>query len=175
MSASFSLSELIFIFKTVASPWLCEAGPRQSQPFRRGLGRKIMKYRQNGKKMRMKYHQPTCQKVLIIGQNVVVTIMPPPFWHRTVQNGKGNSSMSQLEPLLGRCANNQNGTLRWYLPLGVRPPPLTGTNFQTFFYPTFFLLQLNPTYMKRILHIKISLLSPLIIGSKLTFISSSGR
>ena len=37
---------------------------------------------------------------------------------------------------------------------GPTPPPLNGTNFQTFFYPTFFLLQLNPTYMKRILHIK---------------------
>ena len=34
------------------------------------------------------------------------------------------------------------------------PPPLNGTNFQTFFYPTFFLLQLNPTDMKRILHFK---------------------
>ena len=33
------------------------------------------------------------------------------------------------------------------------PPPLNGHNFQTFFYPTFFLLQLNPTYMKRILHL----------------------
>ena len=42
---------------------------------------------------------------------------------------------------LGRCAENQNGNLRWRLPLGVRPPPpppLNGTNFQTFFYPTFF-------------------------------------
>ena len=28
-----------------------------------------------------------------------------------------------------------------------------GTNFQTVSYPTFFLLQLNPTYMKRILHL----------------------
>ena len=28
-----------------------------------------------------------------------------------------------------------------------------GTNFHPFFYPTFFLLQLNPTYMKRILHL----------------------
>ena len=37
---------------------------------------------------------------------------------------------------------------------GPPPPPLNGTNFQTFFYPTFFLLQLNPTYMKRILHFK---------------------
>ena len=103
MSSSFPLSELIFIFKTVASPWLCEVGPRQSQPFRRGLGVKIMKYRQNGKKMRMKYHQPTKQKVLVIGQNVVVTIMPPPFfWHRTVQNGNGISSMNQPEPLLDK-------------------------------------------------------------------------
>ena len=24
---------------------------------------------------------------------------------------------------LGRGSNNQNGNLRWYLPLGVRPPP----------------------------------------------------
>ena len=28
------------------------------------------------------------------------------------------------------------------------------TNFQTFFYPTFFLLQLNPTNIKRILHLR---------------------
>ena len=34
-----------------------------------------------------------------------------------------------------------------------RPPPLNGTNFQTFFTPLF-LLQLNPTYMKRILQFK---------------------
>ena len=32
------------------------------------------------------------------------------------------------------------------------PAPLNGTNFQTFFTPLF--LQLNPTYMKRILHFK---------------------
>ena len=30
---------------------------------------------------------------------------------------------------------------------------LNGTNFQTLFYPTFFLLQMNPTYMKWILHL----------------------
>ena len=34
------------------------------------------------------------------------------------------------------------------------PPPMNGTNFQTFFYPTFCALQLNPSYMKRILHFK---------------------
>ena len=33
-------------------------------------------------------------------------------------------------------------------------PPLNGKHFQTLFYPPFFLLQLNPTYMKRILHFK---------------------
>ena len=55
------------------------------------------------------------------------------------------------------------------------PPPFNGTNFQTFFTPLFF-------FCNWILHIwngfytsKISLSSPLIIGSKLTFISSTGR
>ena len=43
---------------------------------------------------------------------------------------------------LGRGSNNQNGNLRWLSPLGV------------VFYPTFFLLQLTPTYLKRILHFK---------------------
>ena len=113
MSSSFPLSELIFIFKTVASPWLCEAGPRQSQPFRRGLGRKIMKYRQNGKKAHMEYHQPTSQKVLVIGQNVVVTIIPPPFWHRMVQNRKGNSSMSQPEPLVDKKFHATAALVGW--------------------------------------------------------------
>ena len=32
-------------------------------------------------------------------------------------------------------------------------PPLNGTNFQTLYYLTFFLLQSHPTYMKRILHL----------------------
>ena len=34
-----------------------------------------------------------------------------------------------------------------------RPTPLNGTNFHPFL-PHFFLLQLNPAYMKRILHFK---------------------
>ena len=29
---------------------------------------------------------------------------------------------------LGTGADNQNGNLRWLLPLGVRPPPFNGTN-----------------------------------------------
>ena len=53
---------------------------------------------------------------------------------------------------------------------------LNGTNFEPFFYPAFFLLQLNLIYMKRILHlvpVKIIILksSHLIIGSKLTMTS----
>ena len=40
-----------------------------------------------------------------------------------------------------------------HLPIGIDPPPPPyDTNFQTLFYPTFF-LQLNPTYMKQILHL----------------------
>ena len=42
---------------------------------------------------------------------------------------------------------------RWIFPLSIDSPPLNGHNFQTFFCPTFFHLQLNPTYMKRILHL----------------------
>ena len=38
---------------------------------------------------------------------------------------------------LGRGSNNQNGNLRWFLPLGIEPPHI-GTNFQTFVY-TYFL------------------------------------
>ena len=77
---------------------------------------------------------------------------PPPTPHPPF-NGKELPISIWTFPL-GRLSNNQNGNLRWFLPLGVRSPPLNGTNFQTFFYPTFFLLQLNPTYMKRILHFK---------------------
>ena len=69
---------------------------------------------------------------------------------------------------LGRGSNNQNGNLRWFMSLGVEPP-LNCTNFQTLFYPSFFLLQLNPTYMKRTSHFqsKIELLCPLIIGTNI--------
>ena len=65
--------------------------------------------------------------------------------------------------LLGTVSNNQNGNLRWFLPLGVDPPPLNGTNFQTFFYPTFFLLQSTLTYRvsQKKVPFKIHLLLPL--------------
>ena len=51
------------------------------------------------------------------------------------------------------------------LPLAVGPSlPLMAQISRHFFYPTFFLLKLNPTYMKRILH--------LVSVKKITFKSS---
>ena len=58
-----------------------------------------------------------------------------------VQNQTAMFIISKRKPQslkLGTGSNNQNGNLRWHLPLGVRPPPLNGTNFQTFFTPLFF-------------------------------------
>ena len=54
---------------------------------------------------------------------------------------------------LGKVSN-QNGNLRWHLPLGLRPPPPLMARISRHFLPHFFLLQLNPTYMKRILNFK---------------------
>ena len=52
-------------------------------------------------------------------------------------NGKKNfpkKHTKKLYVILGKGSNNQNGNLKWRLPLGVGPPtPLDGTNFQTFF------------------------------------------
>ena len=39
---------------------------------------------------------------------------------------------------LGRGSNNQNGNLRWHLPLGVRPPPPLMAKFPDIFLPHFF-------------------------------------
>ena len=64
----------------------------------------------------------------------------------------------------------KNGNLKWHLPLGVgAPPPLNGTNFQTFYYPIFsFAVEsyINETDFTLGLS-QISLLSPLIIGSNI--------
>ena len=51
----------------------------------------------------------------------------------------GPSGFGSLTSDLGRCANNQNGNLRWHLPLGVRPtPPLNGKISRHFSTPLFF-------------------------------------
>ena len=45
----------------------------------------------------------------------------------------------RMDSLLGRCAKNQNGNLRWHLPLGVRPPPPPlMAKFPDIFLPHFF-------------------------------------
>ena len=76
---------------------------------------------------------------------------------------------------LGKGSNNQNGNLRWIFPLGVWPRPRpNGHNFQIFFYPTFFFCNWILNIWNRFYTSKISRLCPLIIGSKLTFISSFG-
>ena len=69
--------------------------------------------------------------------------------YSTYQGGPGMFSVK------GRC---QIIKLKFKMVFAIRrrpppAPPLNGHNVQTFFYPTFFLLQLNPTYMKRILHL----------------------
>ena len=43
-----------------------------------------------------------------------------------------------FDALLGRCAENQNGNLRWHLPLGVRPPPPLMAQISRHFLPHFF-------------------------------------
>ena len=45
---------------------------------------------------------------------------------------------SSLQVLLGKGAENQNGNLRWHLPLGIRPPPpLMAQISRHFFTPLF--------------------------------------
>ena len=55
---------------------------------------------------------------------------------------------------LGKSSINQNENLEWNFPLSVGPrPPLMDIISIHFLPPPFFLLQLNPTYIKRILHL----------------------
>ena len=54
-------------------------------------------------------------------------------------NGSRSRTRSENEKKFSRILEKRES--RWSL-------PPNGTNYQTFFYPTFFLLQLNPTYMK---------------------------
>merc|ERR1711928_1066 len=50
------------------------------------------------------------------------------------------SLLDKLNLCLGKGSNNQNGNLRWHLPLGVRPPPPPPlmAKFSDIFLPHFF-------------------------------------
>ena len=61
-------------------------------------------------------HLPVCLFVWTCATNTVCT-----FPHRR----------------LGTGSNNQNGNLRWFLPLGVDPPPLMAQISRHFFTPLF--------------------------------------
>ena len=80
-----------------------------------------------------------------------------------------------------RGSNNQNGNLKWILPIGVGPPPplptLNSKNFQIFFTPLFSFAIESYIYETDFTLglIKISLLSPLMIGSKLSFSGCCNR
>ena len=54
------------------------------------------------------------------------------------QNSLKRPFFSILVSLLGRYANNQNGNLRWYLPLSVDPPPPLMAEISRHFLPHFF-------------------------------------
>ena len=41
---------------------------------------------------------------------------------KLLKNNYSTIDFKSLQTDLGRCAKNQNGNLRWHLPLGVRPP-----------------------------------------------------
>ena len=44
----------------------------------------------------------------------------------TTTTATKTTTITKNQRLLGKGANNQNGNLRWHLPLGVRPPPHNG-------------------------------------------------
>ena len=60
------------------------------------------------------------------------------------------TSVQIRQDILAMQCNAKLGVLLYFHSL----PFVVGEGCQTFFYPTFFLLQLNPTYMNRILHFK---------------------
>ena len=82
------------------------------------------------------------------------------FWHKTSKERD----------------HKKSGHFSWLLPLGVRPPfcpPCNGIFLSIFFFCKWILHTWNRSYTWS--QSKISLLNPLMVGSKLTFISSSGR
>ena len=85
-----------------------------------------------------------CEDGQQIEAHKVVLASSSPFFEEILQRSKNPHLMIYLKGFkskdLGRCANNQNGNLRWHLPLGVRPPPpppLMAQISRHFFTPLF--------------------------------------
>ena len=68
--------------------------------------------------------------------------------------GQYKAFLQYIWEVLGRCSTNLKRKFRWFLPLGVEPPPLPILSqiSRHLFTPIFCHLQLYPTNMRRTLH-----------------------
>ena len=68
--------------------------------------------------------------------------------------GQYKAFLQYIWEVLGRCSTNLKRKFRWFLPLGVEPPPLPilAQISRHLFTPIFCHLQLYPTNMRRTLH-----------------------
>ena len=68
--------------------------------------------------------------------------------------GQYKAFLQYIWEVLGRCSTNLKRKFRWFLPLGVEPPPLPilAQISRHLFTPIFGHLQLYPTSMRRTLH-----------------------
>ena len=68
--------------------------------------------------------------------------------------GQYKAFLQYIWEVLGRCSTNLKRKFRWFLPLGVEPPPLPilAQISRHLLTPLFCHLQLYPTNMRRILH-----------------------
>ena len=86
------------------------------------------------------------------------------FWLPTAAPVDRSQSLTQGKKQ--KCKSKMAFAIRFRTPL----PPLKGTNFHPFFYPTCFLLQLNPKYMKRILNfVPLKHIPPFMVNAILNF------
>ena len=77
-----------------------------------------------------------CDEIRISAVQEKVNQMKMKMWITKMLVCKGFLELN--DTILGRCAKNQNGNLRWHLPLGVRPPPPLMAKFPDIFLPHFF-------------------------------------
>ena len=69
--------------------------------------------------------------------------------------GQYKAFLQYIWEVLGRCSTNLKRKFRWFLPLGVEPPPplpILAQISRHLFTPIFGHLQLYPTNMRRTLH-----------------------